>query len=162
MHRSINTPLSHHLAFPKCRSTDVESKEKAHHRLPLSMPKAKDGALDNVEDNDEENAVENSNEDSKDGDSETDLPDALRSAFSRLSARQDERAHRQQLQVGHLEQNIAYMVSMMQFYHGVALSSVVPQQPPPTFQLPTWPPTTPTSHTTPMESYSSNDDHTAS
>ena len=109
----------------------LETKEKVHHRLPLSMPKAKDGAQDNVKDDDEGNVAENREEDSEDGDSEVDLPNALRSAFSRLSTRQDELAHRQQLQVGHLEQNIAYMVSMMHFYHEAASSSVVPPQPPP-------------------------------
>ena len=65
----------------------LESKEKAHHRIPLSLPKAKDDALDNVEGEDEEDAVEKSDEDSKDEDSEANLPDVLRSAFSRLSAR---------------------------------------------------------------------------
>ena len=140
----------------------LETKEKGHHRLPLSMPKAKDGAQNNVEDDDEEIAAENSEEDFEDGDSEADLPGALRSAFSRLSARQDELARRQQLQVGHLEQNIAYMVSMIHFYHGVTSSSTVPPQPPPTFQLPAWPPTTLASQTSPIESHSSDDDHTAS
>ena len=64
----------------------LESEEKPHHRLPLSLPKEKDGASDNVEDEDEENVVEQSDEDFKDRDSEADLPDALKSAFSRLSA----------------------------------------------------------------------------
>ena len=80
----------------------LETEEKVHHGLLLSMTKSKDGAQDNVEDDDEGNAAENSEEDSKDGDSEADLPDALQSAFSRLSARQDELERRQQLQVGHL------------------------------------------------------------
>ena len=51
----------------------------------LSLPKVKDGAPDNMEDEDEEDVVEQSDEDSEDGDSEADLPDALRSIFSRLS-----------------------------------------------------------------------------
>ena len=91
----------------------LEFEEKAHHRLLLSLPKAKDSALENMEDKDEEDAVVQSKEDSKDEDSEADLPDALRSAFSRLSACQDELARRQQLQVDHSECNTEYMVSMM-------------------------------------------------
>ena len=55
----------------------LESEEKAHHRLPLLMPKAKDDTPDNVQDEDEENAAENSDEDSEDGDYEVDLLDAL-------------------------------------------------------------------------------------
>ena len=80
----------------------LESKEKAHHRLPLSLPKEKDGAPNNMEDEDKEDTIEPSNEDSADDDFEVDLQDALRNAFSRLSASQDEMACRQQMQVGHL------------------------------------------------------------
>ena len=61
------------------------------------MPKEKDGAPDNVEDDNEENTVEQSDKDSEDGDSEANIPNALQSVFSRLSARQDELARRQQL-----------------------------------------------------------------
>ena len=52
----------------------LESEEKVHHRLPLSPPKAKDGAPKNVEDEDEEDAAEQSDEDSEDEDSEVDIP----------------------------------------------------------------------------------------
>ena len=55
----------------------LEFEDKAHHRLPLSLPKAKDYGLDNVEDDEEENATENSDEDSEDSASEADIPYAL-------------------------------------------------------------------------------------
>ena len=82
-----------------CRAVEVpihESEEKSHHRLPLSLPKAKDGALDNLEDEDEEEAVveQQREEDSEEEDPEADFQDALRSTFSRLSTRQDELARR--------------------------------------------------------------------
>ena len=69
----------------------LESEEKSHHRLPLSLPKAKDGAPNNLENEDEEGVAieQKSEEDSEDEDPKTDLLDALRSVFSRLSARQD-------------------------------------------------------------------------
>ena len=47
-----------------------------------------------MEDEEEENTAKNSDEDSEDGDFQADLLDALRSAFSRLSAYQDEMAYR--------------------------------------------------------------------
>ena len=83
-----------------CRNAEgqmLESEETTHHRLPLSLPKAKDGAPENVEDEDEEDTVEQSDEDFEDEDSEADLPNVLRSTFSRLSARQDELARRYQM-----------------------------------------------------------------
>ena len=75
----------------------LESEEKAYHRLLLSLPKSNGGAQDDMEDEEKENVVarEQSEEDLEDEDPEADLPDALRSSFARLSARQDELAHRQ-------------------------------------------------------------------
>ena len=52
IHPSIITQL--------CRVAEVlmlKSEEKSHHRLPLSLPKSKDGAPDNMEDEDEEDAT---------------------------------------------------------------------------------------------------------
>ena len=82
IHPSIITQL--------CRVAEVlmlESEEKSHHRLPLSLPKSKDGASDNMEDEDEEDPTvgQQSEEDSHEEDPEADLPDVLQSAFARLS-----------------------------------------------------------------------------
>ena len=75
----------------------LESEEKPHHRLPLTLLKAKDGALDDMDEEEEDKATpgQQSEEDSEDEDPEADLLDVLRSIFARLSARQDELAHRQ-------------------------------------------------------------------
>ena len=74
----------------------LESEEKSHHRLPLTILKAKDRALNDMDEEEDDAIVagQKSEEDSKDEDPEVDLPNALRSAFARLSTRQDELAHR--------------------------------------------------------------------
>ena len=74
----------------------LESEEKSHHRLPLTLLKAKDRALNDMDEGEDDAIVagQKSEEDSKDEDPEVDLPNALRSAFARLSTRQDELAHR--------------------------------------------------------------------
>ena len=69
IHPSLITQLCRNPKLPM-----LEFKEKAHHQLPLSLPKAKDGAPENVEDEDKEDAVEQNDEDSEDEDSEADLP----------------------------------------------------------------------------------------
>ena len=57
----------------------LESKDKSHHRLPLSLPKSKDEARNNLEDEDEEGAPvkQQSEEGSEDEDLEVDLPNVL-------------------------------------------------------------------------------------
>ena len=67
----------------------LELEEKSHHRLPLTLPKAKDGAPDDMDEEEEDATVarQQSADDSKDKDPKVDLANALRSAFARLSAR---------------------------------------------------------------------------
>ena len=59
--------------------------------------KAKDGALEDMDEEEEYVTIigQQSEEDLEDEDLEADLPDALRSAFARLSTPQDELAYRQ-------------------------------------------------------------------
>ena len=75
----------------------LESEEKSHHRLPLSLLKSKDGEPNNLDDEDEEDIAteQQREEDFVDEDPEADFPDALRSVLSRLLSRQDELARRQ-------------------------------------------------------------------
>ena len=86
--------LIHHpsLITQLCRAAKVpmlESGEKSHHRLPLTLPKSKNGAPYDM-DEEEKDVVatrQQREEDSEDEDLEADLPDALQIAFTRLSTR---------------------------------------------------------------------------
>ena len=74
-----------------------ESEEKATHELPLSLPKSKDEAFDDMEEVEQGEVVaigEPVEEDSDDNEDIGDIPIVLWREFSRLSARQDELAHR--------------------------------------------------------------------
>ena len=62
------------------------------------------------------------------------------------------------MQVDHAEHNIAYMVSMMQFYHIAAASSTVPPQLSSPFQLPVCPPIVLELPTTPADDQFSDED----
>ena len=74
-----------------------ESEEKSTYRLPLPFSKLKDGASDDIEEVEEGEAAvarEPVKENFDDNEDTGDIPVALQRKFFRLSARQDELAHR--------------------------------------------------------------------
>ena len=62
------------------------------------------------------------------------------------------------MQVDRVKRNTTYIVSMMQFYHGLASSSIVPPQSSSPFQLLAWPPAAPEQPMDPADYLISDDD----